>query len=146
MPDVVECPGCGFQLCRVDISPMSDEWIFYCDSCPHRVDVSFYDSIVNQIRNQLQQEGKWDYDLLMERIEDKLKPCVCGGHYKKVVARRCFNCNSEIIRDDEHGSMGRGIMLYPSIFCPDDDNLDLETQYIKFYEEYVLRKNIWKPL
>lgn len=150
MTEVFDCPHCGFQLWRLDRSPMCDEWVFYCDHCPRRVEVSFYDTVVNVIQNQLRsKERSNDYKALIDKIEAQLKTCSCGGHYKLTVAKRCFNCNAEVIEKDDHGSMGRGIELYPGIFYVDeDDELDLaiEDQYVEFEEKFVRRENIWKPL
>ena len=45
----IVCTSCGYQLYRVDHSPFDDGWLLYCDCCPRRVDVSFYDPVVRQI-------------------------------------------------------------------------------------------------
>ncbi|HEU0026273.1 MAG TPA: hypothetical protein VFQ25_04085 [Ktedonobacterales bacterium] len=74
---VFPCPGCGEPLFRVDLSPMADEYHFYCDQCANRVDVSYYDTVTLAIDHILADRGDtepgWERGQAKRRmIEERL--------------------------------------------------------------------------
>lgn len=99
----IACPSCQRRLFRVDHSPFYDEHFLYCDRCPIRVEVSFYDPVYQQITQTLaQKEGK-RYEVLMQALEAHLKSCRCGGTFRHDAPRRCFICHTPVIVDAPDG-------------------------------------------
>jgi hypothetical protein len=102
-----ECPNCHQQLYRVDHSPFYDEYFLYCDSCPMRVEVSYYDPVYKHIDKHIRQTISKDesdmYTALMQAIEARLKPCACGGSFRHDSPRRCIICHTPVIIDDPIG-------------------------------------------
>lgn len=93
----IACPSCHQQLYRVDHSPFYDVHFLYCDRCPIRVEVSFYDPVYTQV---MQIEC---YEVLMQTLEAHLKPCGCGGTFRHDAPRRCFTCHTPVIVDAPDG-------------------------------------------
>jgi hypothetical protein len=91
----LRCPRCQSDLWRVDHSPYYDEAFLYCDSCPRHAEVSYYDPHYNH--------AVPDETVRIERIETRLKPCVCGGHFRFAAARRCLTCWTPVIVADPAG-------------------------------------------
>ncbi len=96
-PEVVECPGCGTSVFQVDHSPFDSVWRIYCDRCPQSVEVSFYDQVVDRIRTLFPPAE--DQTAFFSEIERRLKGCACGGEYRFLAPRRCYNCGFEITND-----------------------------------------------
>jgi hypothetical protein len=89
------CPACQADLWRVDHSPFYDEAFFYCDACPRHAEVSYYDPQYS--------DAAADEAARIHRVEARLKPCVCGGHFRFDAARRCPTCWKPVIVDDPEG-------------------------------------------
>src|SRR5215212_7463474 len=95
---VIECPRCRTALYQVDHSPFYDEYFLYCDQCANHVEVSYYDPVMQAIDAEVKtQHGALDHAALMSEIEQRLRPCTCGGHFRSNAARRCYHCRTEII-------------------------------------------------
>ena len=52
----INCPQCKKELTIVDHSPFDDSCRLYCNSCPKRVEISYYDEVYNKINKK----GKLD--------------------------------------------------------------------------------------
>src|SRR5690349_7695854 len=61
----IACPSCQQPLYRVDHSPFYDEHLLYCDRCPIRVEVSFYDPVYHHLTQTLSRDGGEKYTALM---------------------------------------------------------------------------------
>lgn len=109
----IECLSCHQPLYRVDHSPFYDEYFLYCDRCPIRVEVSYYDAVLKQVTQTLSPDQSDAYIALMRAIEARLKPCVCGGTFRYDAPRRCFTCHTPVILDDP-----ANIDLFPWIDYP----------------------------
>lgn len=72
----LECPVCREKLYRVDHSPFYDEHFLYCDHCPIRVEVRFYDPVYQHLVQQVVPNESRKYPALMRTLEFHLKPCV----------------------------------------------------------------------
>lgn len=138
----VNCPRCLARLYRVDHSPMSDDYCLYCELCARSVEVGFYDPVFQQIATAEQARGDKSYLTLMSSIEERLRPCDCGGHFKHDAVRRCYVCQYPVLRG------ASGVDLWPDIGCPFLDDRDPTPEEIAFYDrfqaEYIRKDNIWK--
>ena len=140
--EIVACPNCQQELYRLDHPPLRDDYTLYCDQCANSVEVGFYDLVYSAIYKEVSVRGRGDYRELMHAIEQKLKPCSCGGHFRHDAPRRCYNCLAEVIRDVS------GVDLYPAIYALDVDERDPTAAEIAFVNEYeaghIRREGIWK--
>lgn len=139
--EVFDCSNCRNKLFKVGHSPLADEDIFYCNSCPKRVDVGFYDKKRTELAKQIEIGTKENWQKLIKIIESQLKPCDCGGNYQFKSLRRCCYC-SEIIKE-----INFSFELYPSYFyCKEDkEPTEEETEKVgRFMAEFIRTKNIWK--
>lgn len=137
--EVFSCPHCTKQLYRLYHSPLLDHDHIYCDSCSKSVEVSFYDSVVKEINqgaSKFNNDGLW-----VEKIEERLKPCKCGGHFRFNASRRCHHCQAEIIFDEP------GVDLWPGDFYIADDEehlIEMLTPIVdQFLSEHVRTTDIW---
>lgn len=98
----IDCPSCRQSLFRIDTSPFDDTYHFYCDRCPVRMEVSFYDPKLDQLKRALpySQESEERYPVLVKMMEKHLKPCACGGMFRYDAPRRCFFCYAPVIIDE----------------------------------------------
>jgi hypothetical protein len=141
-PKVIECPRCGVRLFRVEISPFYDCYFLWCDQCPRRVEVSFYDEPMKQIQAEVAKQDKESrYEPLMRAIENRLQSCVCGGHFRHDSPRRCFSCNFEVIVGDT------AMDLSPCTGWEDhperDPTAEEEERYNRFQREFVRKDSLW---
>ena len=129
------CPSCGQSLFRIDTSPFDDSYHFYCDSCPVRMEVSFYDPQLDQFEQTLPapHESEERTSLLLKMMEDHLKPCTCGGTFRHDAPRRCFSCSAPVIIEDpayvdlylnedgfaQETEANERFEIWRSRFCPD---------------------------
>jgi hypothetical protein len=135
---MIVCPQCQSDLFTVLHSPFEDAYMLYCDSCAHRVEVGFYDSIVMGADQEIIQKlGRMDRASLMNTIEPRLKRCVCGGRFSDVSSRRCHVCQANVIIEDPSWD------LWPAFFGSDEETEELEQQVQQFMAEYVRREDIW---
>src|SRR5260370_16846576 len=51
----IACPNCHQWLYRVDHSPFFDDDFWYCNRCPIHVEISSYDPVVEQVKQQVRQ-------------------------------------------------------------------------------------------
>ena len=138
---VYNCPNCGNGLFEVGHSPFADEDIFYCDTCPKRVDVSFYDKKRNELANSIDRDNPRFIQELIQEIELNLKNCDCGGKYKYYSPRRCSFCSNIVIEKKS------SVELYPDYFYYKEDRDPTEEECVKvadFNAEFVITKDIWR--
>lgn len=119
--EVIPCPSCQQALWCIDVSPMRDDWVLYCDSCANCVYVSYYDSVAIAFREQVRDEGSLDpgwpqAEATLRLIEGRLKPCSCGGRYRHDAARRCPYCLAPVLVDDSW------VELWPGYFWVEGDD------------------------
>jgi hypothetical protein len=81
--------------------------------------------------------GTVDRAELMRGIEARLRPCLCGGHFRDAAARRCHVCRAEVIVD------GSGWDLWPGFFGSGDETEELERQVQQFTDEHIRRTDVW---
>lgn len=133
------CSNCMNDLFRIIHSPFYDCDFCYCDSCPKRVEISFYDKVRNRILDKFGDNVREQY-LNIQEVEKELKSCDCGGNFKFDAPRRCIYCASVVIDEG-------GIDLFPSY--PEIEKEKELTKgeiekFEKFEEEFVRAENIWK--
>ncbi|HEU5014344.1 MAG TPA: hypothetical protein VFT66_17605 [Roseiflexaceae bacterium] len=140
-PATMICPQCNAHLYRVDHSPMADDWMLYCEQCANRVEVSYYDPVTLALDKTIP-SGDDHYRVLITHIEDRLKPCDCGGRFRFDAPRRCYNCLTAMITD------GGGRDLWPAYYDINVDERDPteeeEARAAAFEEAHVRRDNIWR--
>ncbi len=107
----VICPECGEALYRVDHSPFYDEIFLYCDRCPIHVEVSYYDPVYSQMTDAFSV-----FEDRLRAIEDRLKPCTCGGRFRFAAPRRCLTCHAPVIVGD---SAGVDLYFWTGLKLPD---------------------------
>jgi hypothetical protein len=140
--ETVECPTCHTQLDRVDRSPFSDDFDFYCDNCASRVEVSLYDPVVSVIEQTLPPTIERSQGVLQRAIEERLHTCDCGGHYRHDAPRRCHHCNTVVIHDEPR------VDLFPHIYDfaynYRDPTPKEQAQFDAWERAYVRRRDIWR--
>lgn len=140
--DTIKCPYCAQNLYRVDHSPMLDNHTLYCSKCANSVEVSFYDPIYSAVYQTMLCRGVVQYREFMQEIEQRLKPCSCGGLFKHDAARRCYNCGYEVIKNET------GVDLLPDFFGIDIGERDPSEEEMNlvysFEAKHIRRENIWK--
>ncbi|GIH07115.1 hypothetical protein Rhe02_51820 [Rhizocola hellebori] len=122
------CAGCQEQLYRVDHSPFYDCYFLYCDRCPMRVDVSYYDPVLESITAD-------GYEHLMLAIASRLNPCECGGRFSDTAPRRCYRCHTILDIDPPSG-----IDIWPAVW-PDNDEPSPAEQEIA--DRLTRSENLW---
>lgn len=141
---IIACPHCQHRLYRVDHSPFADDWQLYCDGCANRVEVSYYDPVVDDIRMQVsiqtEQSAVAALVAQLTAIEARLKPCSCGGHYRYDAPRRCHVCLSDVIIGEPD------VDLWPGYFGiierePTPEEVVLFEQ---FASKHIRSGDIWK--
>jgi hypothetical protein len=141
----IECSGCHQWLYRVNHSPFFDEYFLYCNCCPIRVEVSFYDPVVKQGEQQVRQASEARqgerYVALMRTLEERLKPCRCGGRFYHDAPRRCFTCHAPVISDDPIG-----IDLYPAWMDVSEPDASLEMQAEQWAAQFTRTEDIWQDV
>jgi hypothetical protein len=137
---VFDCPNCNKGLFTVGHSPFADDDSFYCNACPKRVEISFYDKLRRDLSKQLDGGSLSD---LIPLIENELKPCNCGGTFKYQSPRRCIYCSIVIIGCDNQYE------IYPSYFKSNSNRKEEPTEseiarVKEFQENFIITKNFWK--
>lgn len=135
---VVECPDCSTSIFQVDHSPMDDCWRIYCDQCPKSVEVSFYDDMAQEIQAKF--PPLKNGSVFFEKIQNRLRPCDCGGAFRLDAKRRCFHCGTEITADTD-------INLYRFFGCElgdQDPSEEEQAEYEDWSGEFVRTENIWR--
>jgi hypothetical protein len=136
---VIVCTSCGYQLYRVDHSPFDDGWLLYCDRCPRRVDVSFYDPVVRQIEDDLRASGSMTHQALMVRVAARLRPCDCGGRYRNDAPRRCVRCFAHL----QEVTPASGVDVWPA--WPNHEPTDAElAEQQAFISAFVRSDDLWE--
>jgi hypothetical protein len=138
------CPHCQEALYSVIRSPLFDEWQLYCERCPRRVEISFYDSVARRIGDALSAyplpAGERAVTHLRE-MERWLKPCVCGGRFRHDAPRRCHVCHNVVLDSASDTD------LWPAVYGVDAEERDLtegERAYAAQFEAaHVRRHDIW---
>jgi hypothetical protein len=141
---IIVCPHCQSQLYRVDHSPFADGWLLYCDRCINRVEVSYYDPVVDEIRValaiQAEQSAGAALVAQLTAIVAGLRPCGCGGSYRYDAPRRCHVCLGDVIIGEPD------VDLWPGCFGiierdPTPEEGDLFKQ---FASKHIRSGDIWK--
>lgn len=137
----LSCPRCCISLYRVDHSPMYDEHFLYCDSCANRVEVSYYDPVYSELYQGCSNQEAGLYATLMAAIEERLRPCGCGGRFKHDAPRRCHNCLAAVIVDEP------SVDLWPAFYGIDVDGRDPTSEECEMAEQFaqshILKTDIW---
>lgn len=141
----IKCSRCHQWLYRVDHSPFYDEYFLYCDRCPIRVEVSFYNPVLKLVERQVRQAPETGqrelYQALMRAIEARLKPCLCGGTFRHDAPRRCFTCYTPVISDHPNG-----IDLYPGWMDVSELDASLEVQADHWTAQFTRTEGIWQDV
>ena len=120
---------------------MFDDWQLYCDTCANMVVVSFYDPMVNLLQQDKAGQGGSRHDDLAGKIEQRLRPCSCGGRYRFDAPRRCYRCLAEVITDEP------AVNLFPAIYGIDVDERHPTAEEIAWVDEFearfIRRDNLW---
>jgi hypothetical protein len=137
------CPRCETHLFAVDHSPFCDSHILYCDACPRRVEVGFYNPIYKELFAEVAGDGAEasQYAALMSAIERRLMPCDGVGHYKHDAQGRCYSCSSIIDICEP------GVDLWPGFHNFNEDREPTEAEQAladEFMMKYVRTANIWR--
>lgn len=136
----IQCPSCHQALFRIDTSPFDDNYHFYCDRCPVRREVSFYDPHLDQLERALP-ESEEHYTELVKMVEKHLKPCACGGMFRYDAPRRCFFCYAPVIIDDP---------MYVDLYL-NEDGFSQDPASQESFRKWQVRfcpdvEDIWKSL
>lgn len=135
----IECPACHQPLYRVDHSPFYDEHFLYCDQCPIRVEVSFYDPVYQHLTQTLSRDEGDTYVTLMRALEGRLKPCICGGTFRHDAPRRCFSCHMSVIIDDPDG-----VDLWDGRFSTDDPTHEELEEERRWMAQFIRTEDKWR--
>ncbi|MFD6661529.1 hypothetical protein ACFWDK_04040 [Micromonospora chalcea] len=132
----ITCSECHERLYRLDHSPLLDCYFLYCDSCPMRVDVSYYDSICIAIADALPVQSE-RYSALMGALEARLRRCGCGGRFRDSAPRRCHRCSAVLTAI----SAPSGVDVWPGWWTDEADTASLEEE---FTARYFRTEDLWK--
>ncbi len=136
------CPQCHELLFRVDHSPFYDSYFLYCERCANRAEVGFYDSVYETIFSHIITEQEGTALALMRAIEQRLKPCSCGGRFRYDAPRRCHRCFSEVIAN------APGVDLWPGYYDVDVDERNPTDEEIALVEEFetnhLHQSDVWQ--
>ncbi len=135
----IACPSCHQPLFRVDHSPFYDAHFLYCDQCPIRVEVSYYDPVYQQLRQPLSRDEGDTYAALMRVLEGRLKPCICGGAFRHDTPRRCFRCHASVIMDDPDG-----VDLWPGHLSTDNPTDEEVEEERRWMAQFIRTQDIWQ--
>jgi hypothetical protein len=139
--NIIICPNCQQELWRIYPSPMLDCSILYCDQCANSVEVDYYDPIYNTIYMKFLVNGHLNYREFTLAIEQRLKPCNCGGHFKYASPRRCYKCLAVVFENGFEGD------LFPMIYGLNVDERDPTPEELAIVDEYITShvrsENIW---
>ena len=142
----IECPNCHQWLYCVDHSPFYDEYFWYCNRCPIHVEISYYDPVVRQVEQQVRQasearQGEW-FVTFVRALEERLKPCRCGGSFRRDAPRRCFTCHAPVISD-----ITISVDLYPGWMNYDSEpDASSEVQAEHWTAQFTRTKDIWQDV
>ena len=139
----IACPSCERLLWQVVRSPFYDEWLFYCDRCPKRAEVSYYDHTVKAIREALAAKGhKGDQSEHLHReIEERLAPCECGGRFRLSADRRCHDCHAVVLAGPD-----TEMDVWPHWPGADFDEPtpEQEKEWESFELAYIKKRELWR--
>lgn len=133
------CPSCHQPLYRVDHSPFYDEHFLYCDRCPIRVEVSFYDPVYHHLTQTLSRDAGEKYTALMRALEGRLKPCICGGTFRHDAPRRCFRCHTPVISDEPDG-----VDLWDGRFSTENPTQQEVEEVGRWMAQFIRTQDIWR--
>jgi len=140
----IVCGSCRRSLWRVVRSPFYDSWLFYCDRCARRADVSYYDDKVKAIHEALVAKGETAFqsEPMYREIERCLAPCDCGGEFRMSADRRCHDCHAVVLA----GPDAEALDVWPH--WPDADFADptpeQEKEWEAFELAYVKSRDLWR--
>lgn len=95
----IACPHCGADHLRVDHAPDYADMLLYCTNCSRRAEVAFGDPVYAQIVAQTDSggDGSGGRAAVVHTVEQRLRPCVCGGRFRADAPRRCCACDSIVL-------------------------------------------------
>ncbi|WP_431922116.1 hypothetical protein [Micromonospora wenchangensis] len=132
----IVCPQCHERLYRLDHSPLLDCYYLYCDGCPRRVDVSYYDSTCTAIVDALPgRDGT--RSTLMNALEARLRRCDCGGRFRDSAPRRCHRCSAVLTAIGDPC----GVDVWPAWWADETDTDSLEEA---FTARYFRTEDLWR--
>jgi hypothetical protein len=140
----IVCHRCGRSLWRVVRSPFYDEWLFYCDRCPKRAEVSYYDAKVKAIYEALaaKADTAFQSERMYREIEQCLAPCDCGGQFRLSADRRCHDCHAVVLA----GTDAAGIDVWPhwpsATFA--EPTPEQEKEWQAFDQAYMKSRELWR--
>lgn len=142
----IVCVSCVRSLWRVVRSPFYDSWLLYCDQCPKRAEVSYYDNEVTAIQHALATGGDsvpLQSARMYREIERRLAPCDCGGRFRLSADRRCHGCHAVVLV----GSDADGIDLWPHWSGADfgDPTPEEEKEWGEFESAFIRSDGLWQP-
>lgn len=143
--EVFPCLACQEALFRVDRSPFYDSYRLYCDQCANCVEVDYYDPVTKALAERIRGEAPvapgWERTVAVLRsIEQRLKPCSCGGQYRYDAPRRCPFCLAPVLMDEP------GVDLWPGYFWVEEDaepSPEQTAQAEAYMEAHVRDRDLW---
>ncbi|MEU7996549.1 hypothetical protein AB0B83_14605 [Micromonospora sp. NPDC049060] len=111
-------------------------YFLYCDGCPMRVDVSYYDSTAMAIADALPARDE-TYPTLMAAFEARLRRCDCGGRFRDSAPRRCHRCATILATI----SAPSGVDVWPGWWTDEANTDSLEEE---FTARYFRAECLWK--
>ena len=130
------CQHCGEKFFRVDESPFDSAWRWYCDSCPHLVEIDRYEPGLPK------SEGLEHFQYL-DLVENHLRDCDCGRRYRRKAHPRCWSCGQILFEE-------YGVDVHPALsedLYGDDAREPTEEEYAEWEswnERFKRPENLWK--
>jgi hypothetical protein len=107
----MSCPHCGADLYRVDHAPQYEDVLLYCTACARRAEVAFDDP--GYLAAVADAGAEADPAGVIRAVEERLRPCACGGQFRADAPRRCAQCDAVVIAGEP------GVDLWPG-YCDFD--------------------------
>jgi len=141
----IVCQSCQLPLWRVVRSPFYDSWLFYCERCPKRAEVSYYDNAVTAIQHALATGGDsvpLQSERMYREIERRLAPCDCGGRFRLSAGRRCHGCHAVALAAPAADELD----LWPHWPGSDfsDPTPEQEKEWREFELVYIRSDGLWR--
>src|SRR4051794_16668576 len=119
----IYCPACKGMVEIEQRYPyhsgLGDEGYLYCDSCTNVLVYEWYDPVYSKLLNK---KAPWDLTRSEQALlEEHLRPCTCGGHFRHSAHPRCPTCKSELINAVPGGKIY--YVVVGQRFDPAKDNL-----------------------
>lgn len=142
----IACPQCGADLFRVDHAPQYEDVVLYCTACARRAEVAFDDPVYQAIVADAgaEREGREGRDMadVLRAVEERLRPCDCGGAFRAEAPRRCAECDGVVLADEP------GVDLWPG-YCDFDMEQRMppaeDVERINAFDaSHIRRADLWR--